>query len=121
METFDQELVPQLEHMRRATEAGKIVWSQQNPTTYLWVAASPNARVTIQKVARPVVAGQAAQSPYYLLVGSQVVGSQWVNKPTINGSERPSLNDLLKDLFAFVADRTARDSLQFLTSLLPPA
>jgi hypothetical protein len=125
------ELLEWVQQVVAETEANKIKWKTQNPTTFIWdIAGPPAARVVLQRLQRnqvvPVGGGRntiRSASAYILSAFQQP--PQPIQPPfqptgvTMNGQEDDEVNAPLEKLYKVVTGAVVGENLDFLRSLLP--
>jgi hypothetical protein len=124
------ELSAYIEQVIAATRAGTMSWMEVNPTTFVWDTREPRpARLSLQKVARtvPIQSGRPGygtriDTTYLLQALEMNFNNPAASKVrlSMNGAEKPEMNDSLKTLYMLVEAAKIKDSVDFLRSIIPP-
>ncbi len=108
-----------LDQLLTATKSGMAIWSEANPSTYVWQNKQKGGRIVLQKTGvSPTLKadGQLEISASYVLQALDRVGTPQL---MLQGSDDTKIGERLSSLFEHIMHAKTQAAIDFLGSILP--
>jgi DNA-binding transcriptional MocR family regulator len=115
---------PYVERMMAETAAGKIKWTKNSPTSFMWVKTeAPRARLSIQKIVsrifRTNVSPRVIETiDNYIFQATEIPSGNL--RLAMNTQQDPEARELLRRLYDAISASTEQAAVDFLKELFGP-